>query len=210
MTPHSEPGAPEREGTASGLDEAQIDAADLRALHDAVKLRQLAPGVEVQCRALAGWEARLASALRLRAVSAPLAAPRSLRLRFAPLPRSVRVRRLSRALPNLRLRRGLRLALVQPVLRQRLRPDDLPEAQLKALLKALYEKCGAEARQLEIVAAFAHIPPEAVGSISVDPTLRAASFTMPDGLSAAEAQAGHYLAFLRNPAGETRMVLLRL
>jgi hypothetical protein len=207
----NEPGGAGRDAplTASGLDESQIDAADLKALRGSVRLRSLPLDMAVATTKLAAWECALPSG-SLRSIEPGCATPRKFALRIVPLPHKAVIRRLAQQTPSARLMRDLPLALRQPVRRRRIRPDDLPEAMLKTLFTKLFEKYGEQARQMEITAVFPHVPPEAAGAITVDPALAWAAFELPAGVAPGKARAGFYLIVLSAPEGETRKVLLRL
>lgn len=208
---HNEPGGAGRSEppTASGLDEAQIDAADLQVLRDLVRLHTIAPGMAVAATALAGWECAMPPG-RIKHVEPGCPAPRRLGLRIVPLPHQAAIRRLPQPKLAVRLKHGLPLALRQPVRRRRLRLDDLPPEMLKSMFTKLYEKYGEQARHMEIAAVFPHVPPEAANAISVDPALAWAAFELPAGVAPGKARAGFYLIVLSTPEGETRKVLLRL
>lgn len=195
--------------TASGLDEAQLDPADLQALRDAVKLRTCGLEAGATFRRLEDFHPELQLA-GLHFVECGLLPLQALALRLAPLPRQAAVRRLAWREPQAVVRHATALAQQQPVRRSRLRPDDLPPAQLKALLAAMYKKYGPEAGELEIAAVFAHVPPEAKAAIGIDPALRWAAFTLPAGTTPQAAHAGYYLVVLRAKNNETRKVLFRL
>ena len=208
--PNNEPGGVGRDAdpTASGLDESQIDSADLQALHDIVRLHTIALGTAVQARRLENWECSLPPG-SIRAIEPGCAAPRRVTLRLAPLPHKVAIRRLPQPTSSIRIKRDTPLAQRQPVRRRKLRPDDLPEAQLKTLFTKVYEKYGELARGMEIAAVFPHIPPEAANAISVDPALAWAAFVLPPAVAPDKARAGFYLIVLTAP-NETRKVLFRL
>lgn len=182
--------------TASGLDEKQIDKDDLEALCAMVVLHTLKPGADPPPP--------------IAQVPLELSAARSVKLRLTPLPTKAATARLKLPEPRLRLVRALALALEQQVRRARRDEDELPSATLKALYKAMYEKYGAEAKQLTVDAVFPHIPPEAKASIVVDPQLGWAAFKPPPGVPLARLSAGCYLVILRAPGGETRRVIFRL
>jgi hypothetical protein len=211
MARQDEPGGAGRDAplTASGLDETQIDAADLKALREMVRLRSLTPGITVPTAKLAGWECVLPPG-SISLIEPGCTAPRTLTLRIVSLPRKATLRRLAPPAPQVRLQRGLPLAQRQPVLRRKLRPDSLPEEMLKSLYTKLFEKYGDQARRMKVAAIYPHVPPEAAGAISVDPALAWAAFELPAGMAPGKARAGFFLIVLSTPGGETRKVLLRL
>ncbi len=195
--------------TVSGLDETQIDPADLRALRDAVVLRTCDLEASATVTQLRDFELVFPPEC-LRQVEPGFSALRALALRIVPLPRQIKAQRLALNEPQLKLRRDLPLALKQPVRRPKLRPDDLPPGKQKALFTALYNKYGPQARELEVQAVFAHVPPEAKDALMLESTLNWAAFTLPPGLAVHQARADFYLVVLSGPGNETRKVLFRL
>jgi len=211
MARHNEPGGAGHDNppTASGLDESQINSADLQALRDSVRLHALVPGVASVTRTLSGWECALPPG-SISAIEPGCAAPRRFTLRIVPLPHKVAMRHLPPLTASIRLQRDLPLALRQPVRMRRLRPEGLPEAQLKVLFTKIFEKYGEQAQAMEITAIYPHVPPEAASAISVDPALAWAAFILPTGMAPGKARAGFYLIVLGTPESETRKLLLRL
>lgn len=196
---------------ASGLDESQIDARDLQALRDACKVRSLALEMRSAISRLASSQRHAKEqphAPRRAELGLPRAKP--LRLRIAQLPAQAVCRQFDLSPARPRVRRNLNLARRVPVGRRRFHPDELPGVQLKALFRALYQHFGEEARQLEVLAIFPHIPPEAKGSVSVSSDLKWAHFVLPRRFPAHKALPGRYLVVLRDAGNETREVLIRL
>ncbi|MCH7472275.1 hypothetical protein IIA79_04915 [bacterium] len=139
-----------------------------------------------------------------------LAAGRLLRLRVASLPNKTRIRRLVVGGEKLRLADGLAVALERPLRRGRIFPGDLGPAAQKALNQALHDKFGDKAAAMEVTALFPNIPPEAVGGITVDPSLSFATFVLPRDAPPRQARSGFHLVVLQEGSDRTRMMLFRL
>jgi hypothetical protein len=197
--------------TVSGLDESQIDAADLEQLRKAVVLHTCDLKSSAKVRALPDAQLHIAPtashlhSLQLGGASAGVAKQpvglHELRAVYKQL-------ELGAATP--RIRKGLDAALSLAVRRRRLLEGELSREREKALYRALYQKLGEEAHGLEVRAVFAHVPPEAADSVSVDRELRWASFCLPAGWPASRARGGFYLVVLRGEGNKTRRLLLRL
>jgi len=206
--------------SASGLDEGQIEPRDLEALRKAVVLHRLgetaSPGKEAGAEAgarrrgtdVSGVVMPLsAEARRLGVLMAP---PPAQRLHERALPKHCAVRRAP--LPRVRIRpkNGLAVARRLSVVRQRLLPGDLLPRQLAEIFRELYFRFGKEARDFDVAAVFANIPPEAVESVKVDPGFARAAFTAPSDVPISKLSSGYSLAVLRTKTGETRILSLRL
>jgi len=205
-----------RQLSASGLDESQLSAEDLQALHAAVVLRSAPLGMAAKLHTLAQDDLQAGRPEPIPRGAAPAAgAIRALKLRIAPLPDKVRLKRLNTALPTPRYRRDERVARALPVVRKRLIIGELSSEQEHALARGLREQFGVDLSGWRVAAVFAHVPPEAKGAIVVDPELRWAAFSLPRGLPPQKCQAGYYLVVLtetdvEDSAGKTRKLLLRL
>lgn len=196
--------------TASGLEERQIAAQDLRELQGLLKVRQLslssptlpmhslAPGVDLP---------------PVREVLLSLSAPRTLKLRLVALPDRARLKALKFETPRLKLQHSLELIQRQPVRRQRILPAELSPAQREALARALFKQYGKAAQGLMPVALFAHVPPELKDGLRLSSDGRCLGILVPRGFHANKASSGTWLVLLedREAAGaETRRILLRL
>lgn len=204
MTPTSDkPGdgvsgtpAPRRQpDTASGMHEDQLAAEDLARLREAVVLRSVTVGLRIG---------------EPQAIDPGLALRSSVRLAIAPLPKRARIKRLGLKQRTATVRRDLPRALAQPVRRRRLLLGELNDEQEKLLYRQLYEQYGPQAREFEVAAVFAHVPPEAARSVRIAPDLRSLLFVLPADVSPRGIEAGHYMVVLREKHGKTSTALVRL
>jgi len=201
---------PEDDGTVSGLDEKQIDRADLEALRAACRLNQLLPEPLISEEPSKAPLDLGAVHPSLVAVDLAVAEPVSQRIRIAPLPRRSQIRRLPLQLGLTRVRRNLKLALRQPIRRSKLRLGELKAAQEKDLYRKLFEKYGKRAQEMTVEAVFAHIPPEGAKSARLSEDFESLEFRFPANTSPRGAVAGHYLVVLSDPRHKTWSVLFRL
>jgi hypothetical protein len=201
---------PEDDGTVSGLDERQIDAADLETLRAACRLNQLLP----EPAAGVGQRETLIDlgALRpsLNAVELAIAEPVSQRIRIAPLPKRSKINRAALPLGLIRVRRNLKLALRQPIRRSKLRLGELKAAQQKELYRKLFEKYGRRAEEITVEAVFAHVPPEGAQSARLSEDFESLEFKFPANTSPRGVVTGQYLVVLSDRLRKTWSVLLRL
>ena len=197
--------------TASGLDEQQIHPEDIAALQALFKPHSVTLGVQASLyRHTASMIEPGLPQDTCHQAELELASPRNFTLRIVPLPARISARQVSLRMPRMKLRKDVKAVMASPVLRRRQHVDDLPRPVQKALFESVFRRYGEEARNMEVRAVFAHIPPEAAQSIKLGPELEAATFTWPANLSVAKAKPGHYLVILEQPDGKTRNVIFRL
>lgn len=199
---------PEDTGTVSGLDETQIDAADLRKLQEAFRLRQALPlpdqGADQR------WISAGLRAESIHIVEPAVSTPAIRRVRIEPLPSGSGIRRYKLPAGLFHVRRDLKLALSQPVRRRRLNLGELSAKQEKELYRKLYEKYGERAKSITVQAVFAHVPPEAARSARLSSDLRLLSFVFPPDVSPRSAEEGHYYIVLQDERNKTWSALFRL
>lgn len=214
MTAEQENGLPpgdEGHLTASGLDESQIDAADLELLHGALRLKAATPDMVCDVyRHSAGFIEPGLLKEQVHGIEPGLEVPASHKLHIVELPHVVKTHKLRLPQAKPRLHKDLPLAWGQPIRRQRIYPGDLPREVGKALYEAMFRKYGEKAKAMDVAAVFAHIPPECAQSIKLEADLGGARFTLPDSLSLRKARSGYYLVVIEQAGGKTRNVLFRL
>jgi len=201
---------PEDNGTVSGLDETQINAEDLARLREACQLVRLLPAEVVgDAPDTAPLDLGLVD-LTFHSVELVVSEPVSQRIRVAPLPRRSRIHRAVLPVGMVRVRRGLRLALRQPIRRCKLRLGELSAAQEKELYRQLFSKYGGQAQEMTVQAVFAHIPPEAAKNARISDDLSNLYFRFPANVTPRGAKGGHYLVVVSDERHRTRSVLFRL
>lgn len=201
----------EPESTASGLDEKQIDAADLAALQAQFTFSSVSTALEAKAELLGGWQ--LPEGLDKRHVqTAALAigAVRSAQMKLAPLPERIKPQQLR--LPDLRakLHRDLAPMLMQPIRRNRTDAQDLTKAEQDAVNKAFVAKYGSATKQLTLAGVFREVPLESAKSVRLDDTLRFCVFTLPPGTPVHKLHSGYALVVATGESGKTYPLLVRL
>lgn len=193
--------------SASGLDERQIAAEDIAALQALFVPIEAKLGVGAQNYSLDLESLGLAQPPGICDIPLGVPEPRPLRIKVEPLPKIRRPKRLPVKAPRLRFHKDLQSCMKQPIRRRKLRLSMLTEEQQANMSRELQKKFGPGANELNLVAAFAHIPPESAKTIRLDQDLRYATF-VPTGSS--RNKTGYFLLILEGKENKTEKVLVRL
>ncbi len=209
--PTNQPGEDTPPRSASGLDEAQIDQADIGQLHEVFKVHQLKGDIQAKVRSLdSEWIQPGLPASQVNRAKVALLPAKPVRLRFAQLPQKTPIRRLKFPFPRFRLYRSITPALGQQIRRDRV-PDNLMSREMeKRVYAKLYEQLGDGARSVEVLGVFPNIPPEAAETVQVDSELRWAVFSWGPGQKPARARPGFHLIVFRDHEKRTKKMLSRL
>lgn len=209
--PPAELASPVSAASASGLDEGQLDQADLAALQELFRFRQLDPALSCIIYPLADWQIPEGlSAAALKRVELNLPAVAAQGLRMVPLPGKARNFSLLIQPLRPRLHKDLPLAWAQPVRRTRVLPAALRPAERESINRAMVAKYGADTRFLTLQAVFREVPPECAKTVRLDEALRFCQFSLPAGSQAAKLRQGYALAIATGESGKTYPALARL
>jgi len=201
----------EREHSASGLDETQIEKADLEHFQQATVLRQVDTQITCPVHQLEmGWIEPGLPGTSIKHARVEFAPRKPIRMRFALLPNRINVSKLKPPATSLRLRRALSIAGMQPIRRDKLDLRFMSREFESRLDHKLKERFGAGIDSVEILGVFPHVPPEAAETVQVDSELRWATFTWSSKLNPAKALPDFFLIIFRDQDQRTKKLLVRL
>jgi hypothetical protein len=199
-----------RERAASGLDESQIESADIEKLHAAFVPRKQQLKLHTSANTLdPEFFSSKSFGLQSRKVSGiGFEDPQTVKLRIAPLPTRVKVRRQKLRPLKLRPVNGLSLMREQPVSRLPLPVRKLDPEMARELFRKLFEKFGKAAERCEVLAVYRGVPPAAAKSIQVEPGPGSLQFLVPGKLRGSGI--GYCAVIYADPDGRIRRGIYQL
>lgn len=199
-----------RERAACGLDESQIESADLEKLQQTfeprkqqLKLNTTASTLdtELYCSNSFGFQPRQISRFCFED-------PQTVKLRITTLPTRVKVRRQKLRPLKLRPVNGIALMREQPVSRIPLPVRKLAPEMARELFRKLFEKFGKAAERCEVLAVYRGVPPAAAKSIQVEPGPGNLQFIFPGRLKGSGI--GYCAVIYTDPDGRVKRGIYQL